>query len=36
MKKGDRLGCSALTPTVGVPNWLLEDFLEEKFVREDA
>ena len=25
-----------LTPTVGVPNWLPEDFMEEKFVREYA
>ena len=36
IKKGDRLGWAALISTVGVSNWLPEDFVEEKFVGEDT
>ena len=36
VKKGDRLGCAALIPTMGVPNWLPEDKVQEEFFGERA
>ena len=36
IKKGDRLGCATLIPTVGVPNWSQEDQELEKCFGERA
>ena len=31
VKKGDRLGCAALIPTAGVPNWTDADQVQQKY-----
>ena len=36
VKKEDRLGCVALIPTEGVPNWLPEDLEQEWYSEDDA
>ena len=36
VNKGDRLGCAALIPTAGVPNWLPEDNEQQVNHRDDV
>ena len=31
VKKGDRLGCAALIPTIGVPNWKDMDQVQQEY-----
>ena len=31
VRKGDRLGCPALIPTAGVPNWTDDDQVQEEY-----
>ena len=36
VSKGDRLGCAAMIPTIGVPNWTDHDQEQQEYTGDDV